>query len=149
MMARPTPVLPEVGSTIVPPGRSSPDSSAASIMRSAMRSLTEPPGLKYSILARTVGVRAADTGPAVTLRSRTSGVLPINSISDSYTRTATPLSSATFVFLTLAHLGGPWGRACPGSVARPAAGGGGTEKNERGYASAGEPVITERHRGGL
>ena len=52
-MARPTPVLPEVGSTIVPPGRSAPDASAASTIRSAMRSLTDPPGLKYSTLAST------------------------------------------------------------------------------------------------
>jgi hypothetical protein len=38
-------------------------------MRSAMRSLTLPPGLKYSILARTVA-----SMPALTFRSRTSGV---------------------------------------------------------------------------
>src|SRR5215831_11865305 len=54
-MARPTPVLPEVGSMIVPPGRNCPDASAASTMRSAIRSLTDPPGLKYSTLARTWG----------------------------------------------------------------------------------------------
>src|SRR5580692_6854165 len=54
-MASPTPVLPEVGSTMVPPGLSSPDSSAASTMRSAILSLTEPPGLKYSTLASTCG----------------------------------------------------------------------------------------------
>ena len=48
------PVLPEVGSTIVPPGCSAPDFSAASTIRSAMRSFTEPPGLKYSTLASTV-----------------------------------------------------------------------------------------------
>ena len=47
-------MLPEVGSTMVPPGFSSPDCSAASIMRSAMRSFTEPPGFMYSILASTV-----------------------------------------------------------------------------------------------
>ena len=60
-MARPTPVLPEVGSTIVPPGWSSPEASAASTIRSAMRSLTDPPGLKYSTLASTAG---AGAGPA-------------------------------------------------------------------------------------
>ena len=53
-------MLPEVGSTIVPPGWSSPEASAASIMRMAMRSFTEPPGLRYSTLART-------TGPSVAL----------------------------------------------------------------------------------
>ena len=66
-------MLPDVGSTIVPPGRSAPDRSAASIMRSAIRSFTEPPGLKYSTLARTV----AGT-PSVTRLSLTSGVLPIS-----------------------------------------------------------------------
>ena len=47
-----------VGSTIVPPGRSSPDSSAASIIRTAMRSFTEPPGLTYSTLASQRSVTA-------------------------------------------------------------------------------------------
>ncbi|CAM5352892.1 hypothetical protein STENM327S_04610 [Streptomyces tendae] len=64
-------MLPLVGSTIVPPGRSSPLFSAASIMRRAMRSFTEPPGLKYSTLARTVALI-----PLVTLLSRTSGEAP-------------------------------------------------------------------------
>jgi hypothetical protein len=67
-------VLPLVGSTIVPPGRSRPARSASSIIRSAIRSLTEPPGLRYSILASTVAEI-----PSVTWRSRTSGVLPISS----------------------------------------------------------------------
>ena len=57
-MASPTPVLPLVGSTIVPPGRSSPDCSAASIIRSAIRSFTDPPGLRYSTLASTSGRQA-------------------------------------------------------------------------------------------
>jgi hypothetical protein len=77
-MARPTPVLPDVGSTMTPPGRSSPEASAASIMRTAMRSLTDPPGLKYSTLASTwAGI------PAETLCNRTSGVLPISSTRES------------------------------------------------------------------
>jgi hypothetical protein len=50
-IARPTPVLPEVGSTIRPPGRSSPAFSAASIIASPIRSLTLAPGLKNSTLA--------------------------------------------------------------------------------------------------
>ena len=78
-MARPTPVLPQVGSTIVPPGLSAPLCSAASIMRSAMRSFTEPPGLKYSTLARTVAWM-----PSVTLLSLTSGVLPTRLIIESW-----------------------------------------------------------------
>ena len=73
-MASPTPVLPEVGSTMVPPGRSSPDASAASIMRSAMRSFTLPPGLKYSTLASTGAAMPSATAP-----SRTSGVFPTRS----------------------------------------------------------------------
>lgn len=81
-MARPTPVLPLVGSTIVPPGFSSPLCSAASIMRRAMRSFTEPPGLKYSTLARTVAWM-----PLVTLLSLTSGVLPTRLIIESWNRT--------------------------------------------------------------
>src|ERR1043166_6479210 len=70
-MASPVPVLPEVGSTIVPPGRKSPACSAASIMASPMRSLTEPPGLRNSTLA-TIGVRVS----APSRDRRTSGVRP-------------------------------------------------------------------------
>ncbi len=69
------PVLPEVGSTIVPPGLSAPEASAASIMRIAIRSFTEPPGLKYSTFASTVALI-----PSVTLFSLTSGVLPTRSM---------------------------------------------------------------------
>src|SRR5690606_5552325 len=72
--ARPTPVLPEVGSTIVPPGRRSPRSSASSIIFTAMRSLTEPPGFMYSILASTVALI-----PSVTEFRRTRGVWPTRS----------------------------------------------------------------------
>src|SRR2546425_7697208 len=70
--ASPTPVLPDVASTIRPPGLSRPSRSAASIIASPIRSFTEPPGLKYSALAYTgVGI------PWVTRFSRTSGVQPI------------------------------------------------------------------------
>src|SRR5665811_1029523 len=72
--ASPTPVFPLVGSTMVPPGRSSPEASAASIIRSAIRSLMDPPGLRYSTLASTVAL-----SPAVTVLSRTSGVPPTSS----------------------------------------------------------------------
>ena len=47
-MAKPTPVFPEVGSTIVPPACNLPAFSASSIMARAIRSLIEPPGLKNS-----------------------------------------------------------------------------------------------------
>ena len=67
-------MLPDVGSTIVPPGLSSPSRSAASMMRVAMRSCDEPPGLSYSIFASTVARM-----PVVTLLSLTSGVLPTRS----------------------------------------------------------------------
>ena len=71
-------MLPEVGSTIVPPGLSSPEASAASIIRTAIRSFTEPPGLKYSTLASTSGL-----APSVVFPSFTSGVLPTRSRRDS------------------------------------------------------------------
>src|SRR2546429_3016521 len=73
-MASPWPVLPEVGSTIVPPGLRSPFSSAASIIRTPMRSFTLPPGFSISSLARMVGFT-----PAMARWSRTSGVFPIAS----------------------------------------------------------------------
>src|SRR5215472_11532697 len=80
-MASPAPVLPDVGSTMVPPGLRSPDASAAATIRRAIRSLTDPPGLKYSTLAST-----AEPGtPRVTDRSRTSGVFPTSPLSESYT----------------------------------------------------------------
>jgi hypothetical protein len=52
-MARPTPVLPEVGSMMVPPGFSRPDRSASSTIDSAILSLIEPPGLARSDLIQT------------------------------------------------------------------------------------------------
>src|SRR2546422_6033905 len=69
--ASPTPVLPDVASTIRPPGLRRPSRSAASIIATPMRSFTDPPGLKNSALAYT-GVRI----PCVTRFSRTSGVQP-------------------------------------------------------------------------
>ena len=71
-MARPVPVLPEVGSTIVPPGRSRPSRSAASISATATRSLIDPPGLNVSSLATRRG-----RSPAPIRDRRTSGVSPI------------------------------------------------------------------------
>ena len=76
-------MLPDVGSTMVPPGCNSPDASAASIIRTAMRSFTEPPGFTYSTLASTVAVM-----PSVSRFSRTSGVLPMRSMTESLKRMA-------------------------------------------------------------
>ena len=58
---------------IVPPGLSSPLRSASSIMRTAIRSLMELPGLKVSSLARTV----ASITPRVIALIRTMGVRPM------------------------------------------------------------------------
>ncbi len=74
----------------MPPGRSAPDCSAASIIRTAIRSLTEPPGLKYSTFASTV----ADN-PEVTELSLTRGVSPIRSSMDSWYRTEPPHECAS------------------------------------------------------
>src|SRR5689334_11689364 len=65
------PVLPLVASTIVPPGLSSPERSAALTMDTPIRSLTEAAGFWNSSLAAMVA-------PAPLLRRliRTSGVLP-------------------------------------------------------------------------
>src|SRR3954447_26781091 len=71
-MARPVPVLPEVGSMIVPPGRRRPSRSAASIIRRATRSLIDPPGLKTSILAT-----SRQRSPGSNRLSRTIGVSPM------------------------------------------------------------------------
>jgi hypothetical protein len=81
-IASPTPVLPDVGSMIVPPAMSLPWRSADSIIRSAILSFTEPPGFRYSTLTRTFLVFAM---PRVTDWSRTSGVPPVASASESYT----------------------------------------------------------------
>ncbi len=69
-MARPTPVLPEVGSTMVPPGFNRPAFSPASIMAMPIRSFTLEPGLKYSSLAARVA------GPGKNRPSLTRGVFP-------------------------------------------------------------------------
>src|SRR6187200_2767668 len=74
-MARPMPVLPDVPSMIVPPGLSRPALSASSIIRTAIRSLIEFPGLNVSIFASTV----ASMTPRVMRLMRTIGVLPMTS----------------------------------------------------------------------
>src|ERR1700691_2615172 len=82
-MARPTPVLPLVGSTMTPPGVKSPSRSAASIIVSAGRSFELPPGVIDSSFTRTStpwGVRSR--------LKRTSGVSPIRSSREFATRMA-------------------------------------------------------------
>ena len=69
-IASATPVFPEVGSMIVPPGFSHPLRSARSIIATPIRSFDEPPGFRYSSLATRL--------PWGWMRpSRTIGVLPI------------------------------------------------------------------------
>src|SRR5207342_2671108 len=72
------PVLPLVASMTVCPGLSAPVRSASSITARAMRSFTEPSGLKDSSLAYTC------TPGGASLWRRTSGVLPIVSSMLSY-----------------------------------------------------------------
>ena len=79
-MARPIPVLPLVASIKVEPGLIRPCLSASSIIRTAIRSLTEPPGLRNSHLARNC------TGySAPILFRRTIGVCPTTSRMEPYT----------------------------------------------------------------
>src|SRR5215510_9994781 len=70
-MASDDPVLPPVYSTTRMPGRSAPRRSPPSIIASAIRSLYEPVGLKYSSL--TTSAEPLGTSR----RRRTSGVWPI------------------------------------------------------------------------
>src|SRR5918999_415171 len=79
-MASPAPVLPLVGSTIVPPGSSWPARSARSTIARPIRSFTDPPGFRYSTLASRVGAR-----PRPSRDNRTNGVPPTTSRSESYT----------------------------------------------------------------
>src|SRR5262245_49824209 len=74
-IASPIPVLPDVPSIIVPPGFNFPSRSASSIIRTAIRSLIELPGLNVSSLTRT----SASINPRVMLCTRTIGVLPMAS----------------------------------------------------------------------
>ena len=86
-MARPTPVLPLVGSTMVPPGWRRPSRSACSIIASAGRSFEEKPGLYSSSLAS----RWQSTSRAVR-SSRIIGVFPISSRRSSATSIGGPSS---------------------------------------------------------
>src|SRR5690242_18946954 len=87
------PVLPEVESMITLPARNSPRCSPTSTILRTARSLTEPPGLKVSSLAkmRTPGRRS----PAVRWRISNSGVSPIRSITLEARETGTCCRSAS------------------------------------------------------
>src|ERR671918_2612027 len=107
-MARPWPVLPDVGSTIVPPGFSRPARSAASIIRRPMRSLTLPPGFSISSFARRVGRR-----PREILFRRTRGVSPIASRNELRTSNGPPsfsekLAKHSLAVLSLPAVGGAY-----------------------------------------
>src|SRR5689334_4303406 len=98
------PVLPDVGSSTVQPGSSSPSDSAFSIIARAGRSLMEPVGLRSSSLAhnRTCGAGDSDGRP-------TSGVSPTACNSESY-RAMTPPGDG------LAHTAGDGGQDRDGGV---------------------------------
>src|SRR5262249_11672453 len=70
------PVLPDVESMIVLPGRSLPLRSPSRTIHTAGRSFTEPPGLKPSSLAT---MRTRGDTPVCSRRISTSGVLPTRS----------------------------------------------------------------------
>jgi hypothetical protein len=77
-------VLPLVGSTITDdPGSISPSRSAASIIATPIRSLTEPPGFRYSSLATN-----SAPSPAPKRRISTSGVSPTTADASGATLTA-------------------------------------------------------------
>ncbi len=108
---------------MVPPGLSSPEASAASTMRRAMRSFTDPPGFMYSTFARTVQATPASL---TTLLSLTRGVFP--------TRSA--MCSAYFTRAILSDGGHP---VCRAAGARPGS-------PDRGVRA---PAVTSgRYRGG-
>jgi len=71
-------VFPEVGSRIVVPAAISPSFSAASIMKSAARSFTDPVGFLSSSLAH-----SRTSGPGDRAGRPTSGVRPTESIRES------------------------------------------------------------------
>ena len=78
-IARPIPVLPLVLSTmVVLPGEMSPRFSASSIIESAMRSLTLPPGFCISSLTSTVAAPSGTTRLSLTI----GGVLPMISVTE-------------------------------------------------------------------
>ena len=95
-MARPVPVLPDVGSMIVPPARSRPSRSAASMSFIATRSLIDPPGLNDSTLATICGA-----SPAPIRLSRTSGVSPTVSRIESLMSCVVPVAAGGVMEATI------------------------------------------------
>ena len=72
--ASPIPVFPDVGSIMVEPGFNFPSASACSIISFAIRSLTDPAGLKYSSFASNLDFKPNFFSICV---NSTNGVLPI------------------------------------------------------------------------
>jgi len=77
--AKPIPVLPLVGSIITESFVKTPCFMASSIIASATRSFTLPPGLKYSNLASTVAEKLC---LLLYCASSIKGVFPIKSVND-------------------------------------------------------------------
>src|SRR5258706_11829870 len=75
-MAYAMPVLPDVASRMIVSRVSAPDFSPSWIIRSAGRSLTDPPGFFHSAFAYSSTLRR----PASNVESRIKGVLPIRSM---------------------------------------------------------------------
>ena len=73
----PMPVLPAVPSTMVPPGFKAPDFSAARMMKSAARSLTDWPGFINSALPKIVQPVSSEAW-----RNLMRGVLPMASMTE-------------------------------------------------------------------
>src|SRR5579883_2295380 len=90
------PMLPLVGSVMMPPGRNSPCASASQIIWKATRSFRLPPGLNISSLASTV----ASVAPILSVMrfSSTMGVRPISSLA-SFAQRAIRLFRFLFLFL--------------------------------------------------
>src|SRR5262249_36201721 len=123
---------------------SAPEASAASTMRSAIRSFTDPPGLKYSTLASTSGApRPTAPSTRVTARSLTSGVLPTSSISDSWTCIVNASQARALVHPTLSDLVRRWARPRDhGCGARP-----GYSSWTAGRAGIGCLAVSHHHAG--
>src|SRR2546430_1742680 len=112
-MASAMPVLPEVESRIVLPGTSRPRARPSSIILTAGRSFTEPPGLNPSSFAH---IRTPAATPSRTWRISRSGVLP--------TRPATEraASGPSVGAVGRARAAGPSARARPPPVFDPCMG---------------------------
>ncbi|MDI2023538.1 hypothetical protein PJL18_04086 [Paenarthrobacter nicotinovorans] len=96
--ASPIPVLPDVLSTMVAPGLSSPERSAARTILSAVRSLMEPPGFSDSSLTW-----MTLPSPRLKFSSLTSGVFPTFSRTEA-SRPSRPPGSACNPCLRVAVL---------------------------------------------